>query len=231
VRPGSTGTDALTGQTLPRRRLVALATLRPTLVDLIRADHPDIADDALIALETANAYRSRYVEQLLRRERGTFSEVDAEIVQAIAKQETLAGNVDEDFARTRSVGEQASDLIASFGGSWMFILLFAAFLAGWMMWNAARGTAAFDPFPYILLNLILSTLAAIQAPIIMMSQRRQEMRDRLRARSDYQVNLKAELEIRMLHEKLDDLIAREWQRLEEARNVQIELLEATRKRH
>ncbi len=216
--------DAIDGTAHPRSSLVPLGTLRPALTALIRADHPGLADAALIASATANRYRSRYIEQLLRHERGAFTALDAEIVKSVANQETLAGNLDADFTADRTLGDRAADTLASFGGSWAFLLTFAAFLAAWMLWNQSRGPGAFDPFPFILLNLILSTIAAVQAPIIMMSQRRQESRDRMRARSDYQVNLKAELEIRMLHEKIDHLISREWQRLEEARSVQLEML-------
>lgn len=218
--------DAIDGRDLPRHRLVRLGALRPALMALIRQDHPALSDTDLIGTDTANRYRSRYLEQLLRHERGAFSDLDAEIVKSIANQETVAENIEDDTAGARSFGDRAADALATFGGSWAFLITFSAFLAAWMLWNRAQGTQAFDPFPFILLNLILSTLAAVQAPIIMMSQRRQEARDRRRARSDYQVNLKAELEIRLLHEKIDHLIAREWQRLEEARAVQLELLDS-----
>ena len=119
--------------------------------------------------------------------------------------------------------------MASFGGSWTFLIAFFAVLLIWIATNVAwaqRG--AFDPFPFILLNLVLSCLAAIQAPIIMMSQQRQESKDRLRSLNDYRVNLKAELEIRHLHEKLDHLISRQWQRLAEIQELQIELLQERR---
>ena len=123
-------------------------------------------------------------------------------------------------------GQRLSDRIASFGGSWRFIILFGAVLFGWIILNAIfllnRG---FDPYPFILLNLILSCLAAIQAPIIMMSQNRAEARDRLRAENDYEINLKAELEIRHLHEKIDHLLRRQYNRLFEIQQIQIELLE------
>lgn len=218
------GRDAIDGTEHPCHALVPLGSLRPALIALIRTEHPTLGDSDLITTTSANRYRSRYIEQLLRRERGAFTELDAEIVQSIANQETLAGNIEDDFAGSRSLGDRAADALASFGGSWAFLITFSAFLAGWMLWNRAQGAQAFDPFPFILLNLVLSTIAAVQAPIIMMSQRRQESRDRMRARSDYQVNLKAELEIRLLHEKIDHLIAREWQRLEEARAVQLEML-------
>ena len=104
--------------------------------------------------------------------------------------------------------------MASFGGSWRFLILFAAFMVAWMGLNTwLLASRAFDPYPYILLNLVLSCLAAVQAPVIMMSQNRQEARDRLRAKNDYLVNLKAELEIRLLHEKLDHLLRHQWERL------------------
>jgi uncharacterized membrane protein len=118
-----------------------------------------------------------------------------------------------------------SDVIASFGGSWSFIILFGLILAVWMAYNEIWPERdRFDEYPFILLNLVLSTLAAIQAPIIMMSQKRQESKDRLRSESDYRVNLKAELEIRHLHEKMDHLISRQWQRLAEIQQMQIETM-------
>ena len=226
----ATGLDATDATEHPRHDLVALHTLRPSLVRLIRVDHPGIADDALVSQATANRYRSRYVEQMLRRERGVLSQLDVEIVKSIAAQETISDNPDDDEQPdNRAFADRASDSLASFGGSWTFILSFSFFLGFWMLWNSGKGSMAFDPFPFILLNLMLSALAAVQAPIIMMSQKRQESRDRSRARSDYQVNLKAELEIRLLHEKIDHLIAREWQRLEETHAVEQELFDSSRK--
>jgi uncharacterized membrane protein len=111
----------------------------------------------------------------------------------------------------------------------MFLITFGILLVIWMAINAVAGNqSAFDPYPFILLNLVLSCLAAIQAPIIMMSQKRQEAKDRLRSQNDYRVNLKAELEIRHLHEKLDHLISRQWQKLAEIQELQIELLQERR---
>ena len=122
-------------------------------------------------------------------------------------------------------GQRLSDKIASFGGSWKFIIIFFFILVFWISVNSLiLAFKPFDPYPFILLNLILSCLAAIQAPIIMMSQNRQEAKDRLRASHDYQINLKAELEIRQLHQKLDHLLSRQWERLVEIQEVQIELL-------
>ena len=124
-----------------------------------------------------------------------------------------------------------SDALAAFGGSWAFLTSFAALLLGWMMLNLVQGeTKAFDPYPFILLNLVLSCLAAVQAPIIMMSQKRQEAKDRLRSINEYQVNLKAELEIRHLHEKVDYLITKQWQRLAEIQQIQLEIMLEQRKK-
>ena len=142
------------------------------------------------------------------------------------RHETIGRDVDAAFDERRTFGQRVSDRIATFGGSWTFILSFFAFLVVWMAINVAIGlTQAFDPYPFILLNLVLSCLAAIQAPIIIMSQKRQEARDRLRAENDYRVNLKAELEIRHLHEKIDHLLTKQWERLAEIQQIQLELLQ------
>jgi uncharacterized membrane protein len=133
--------------------------------------------------------------------------------------------VDAELDQTLSLGERLSDRVATFGGSWRFLCLFAAVMVTWMGVNSwLLAGHPFDPFPYILLNLLLSCLAAVQAPVIMMSQNRQESRDRLRARNDYLVNLKAELDIRLLHEKLDHLLRHQWERLLEIQEIQIELM-------
>ena len=124
-----------------------------------------------------------------------------------------------------TLGEALADRIATFGGSWRFIIVFGSVLLVWILINTiALAAKPFDPYPFILLNLILSCLAAIQAPVIMMSQNRQETKDRLRSENDYRVNLKAELEIRHLHEKVDHLLSRQWERLAEIQQIQIELL-------
>ena len=129
----------------------------------------------------------------------------------------------------RTAGQRAADALATFGGSWAFIVAFAAFLGAWVVINTdvlQPRQQAWDPYPYVFLNLILSMLAAIQAPIIMMSQNRAAERDRRQAQADYEVNLKAELEIRRLHDRLDFLREREWAELVAAQRRQIEMLEA-----
>ena len=125
-------------------------------------------------------------------------------------------------------GQRAADAVARFGGSWTFIILFAVVLCGWVVLNsvllARNGGKGFDPYPYILLNLFLSMLASIQAPVILMSQNRQGEKDRLEARNDYEINLKAELEIMALHEKMDALKIKQWDELIALQQEQIRLL-------
>lgn len=222
---------AITGRERPKKDLVRLDTLRPALAERIRADHPALTDEALIDRAEINRYRNLHVEEMLRAELDEFSELDKQVAESIANQETIAENVEDDFLEHRTLGQRLSDHLASFGGSWTFLISFGVFLLIWMAINIAIGqTKSFDPYPFILLNLVLSCIAAIQAPIIMMSQKRQEAKDRLRARNDYQVNLKAELEIRHLHEKLDHLITKQWQRLAEIQQIQLEMLQDSRRR-
>jgi uncharacterized membrane protein len=217
---------AISGKERPRRDMVSLDMVRPTLAERIRRDHPQLAPDAFISLAELAHYRTLYVEELLKEEHGELTELDRQVAESIAKQETLAENVDEEFEEKWTLGERLSDHLASFGGSWSFITMFGVVLAVWMAFNIfAIEADRFDPYPYILLNLVLSTLAAIQAPIIMMSQKRQEAKDRLRSQNDYLVNLKAELEIRHLHEKVDHLLSRQWQRLAEIQQMQLELMQ------
>jgi uncharacterized membrane protein len=163
---------------------------------------------------------------VLEDELGELSALDNEVIESLQQHEILASNIAEQFETKLTFGERLSDRIASFGGSWRFIITFGVVIVLWIAINVALlATRAFDPFPFILLNLILSCLAALQAPVIMMSQNRAEARDRLRAENDYKVNLKAELEIRHLHEKIDHLLRRQYNRLFEIQQIQIELLE------
>jgi uncharacterized membrane protein len=171
-------------------------------------------------------YRTRYVEEMLARERGELSELERQVVESVAREEMVSRNVEQAWRDRRTVGERTADVVADFGGSWKFIIIFMAILLLWIAFNVwAVSQAVFDPFPFILLNLVLSCLAAMQAPIIMMSQKRQEAKDRLRSENDYRINLKAELEIRHLHEKMDHLINRQWERLTEIQQIQLEIMQ------
>jgi uncharacterized membrane protein len=196
------------------------------VVDQIRKTHAAWSTDDVICLRCLNHLRADYVQQVLEAERGELSELEAEVVRSLQEQESVSQNVNIEFDRQRTLGDRLADRMAEFGGSWRFISLFAAVLVGWIAVNSvALLRQPFDPYPYILLNLVLSCLAAIQAPIIMMSQNRQEAKDRMRAEHDYQVNLKAELEIRHLHWKMDQLLRHQWQRLLDIQQIQLDLME------
>ncbi|PBC05355.1 DUF1003 domain-containing protein [Mesorhizobium sp. WSM3860] len=217
--------SAISGRKFRKRDLVRIDDLRPSLADRIRSDHPDLPRGARISREELSRYRMRYMEELLQQEHGEFSELDRQVVESIARQDTISENSEEEFEEHRSFADRVSDNMAEFGGSWWFLISFAAVLLIWIGINLFEGTTgAFDPYPFILLNLLLSCIAAIQAPIIMMSQKRQEAKDRLRSFNDYRVNLKAELEVRHLHEKLDYLISRQWQRLAEMQQMQLDAM-------
>ncbi len=219
------GVCALTGREVPLRDLVPFYALSAGLAEMIRRDRPEIAADALIDRREVARLRDRHIRDLLAEERGELTALEADVARSIAAADTISTDVAADYAGGRTFGERLSDGLASFGGSWTFILIFAAVLVVWMAINVAMAVRAFDPYPFILLNLVLSCLAAIQAPIIMMSQKRQETKDRLRSESDYRVNLKAELEIRSLHEKLDHLLSHQWQRLAEIQQMQVEIMQ------
>lgn len=212
-------------------RLLSAALVSTPVADLIRREFPGFSSEGLICQEDLNRYRIRYIQGLLEEEKGELTSLEQQVLDSLARQETLSANTDAEFERELSVGERLADKIAAVGGSWGFICGFGAFLLLWIVGNSlVLLYRPFDPYPFILLNLVLSCLAAIQAPIIMMSQNRQEAKDRLRSENDYRVNLKAELEIRHLHEKIDHLLSRQWERLAEIQRIQVELLsEMTRR--
>jgi uncharacterized membrane protein len=210
---------------LPPEELRPLAHVGRGVTAALRADFGTLPADGFVCRDDLARYRRAEVERLLEAERGELTALDREVLESLAAGATVAEDVTAAYAERRSVGERAADAVAGFGGSWAFIAVFCAVLVGWMAVNIVAIGRAFDPYPFILLNLVLSCIAALQAPIIMMSQRRQEARDRIRAENDYKVNLKAELEIRHLHEKLDHLLARQWERLAEMQRIQIEMLE------
>ena len=200
--------------------------IRPSLLEFAKKKVPDLDSKAFICFEDLGNFRKDYVKEVLEEEIGELSALDEEVIQSLEQHEILSEDISRQFVKELTFGERLSDHIAEFGGSWKFLISFGAVLFVWIVVNGVvLATHAFDPYPFILLNLILSCLAAVQAPIIMMSQNRVEARDRLRGENDYKVNLKAELEIRHLHEKLDHLLRRQYNRLFEIQQIQIELLE------
>lgn len=205
--------------------------LRPALVDLIRRDVPDWPENGRICAECLQKYRQIYLTQLLADETGELGALEAEVAQVLSRGTLLTPlTAPDEQERALRFGERMADRVAEWGGSWGFILGFVAVLILWMAGNVIGVFfRPFDPYPFILLNLALSCVAALQAPIIMMSQRRQEAQDRRRAENDYQINLKAELELRQLHEKIDHQMTHQWQRLLEVQRIQVDLLHEMRR--
>jgi uncharacterized membrane protein len=201
----------------------------PAVAELIQRTTGNWSDKGWICSEDLHRYRHEYVKSLLEAERGELTALDNEVLESLRQQEILSRNPEEELQAGLTAGERLADRVAAFGGSWRFLILFAVVLVLWIAVNSvALIIRPFDPYPFIFLNLVLSCLAAIQAPVIMMSQIRQESRDRLHAMHDYQVNLKAELEIRHLHQKVDHLLSHQWERLVEIQEIQMELINETR---
>jgi uncharacterized membrane protein len=222
-------TCSISGKPFPVRSLQSLGSLRPSLTEQIMRDHPKLSHEALISTVELDKYRMKYVEDMLLAEHGELTALDREVAKSIADHDTIAANIEDVYDDHRSIGDQLADKLSRLGGSWYFLIGFGVFLACWMALNVLiYAKWSFDPYPFIFLNLMLSCLAAIQAPVILMSQRRAEQKDRLRAESDYRVNLKAELEIRHLHEKLDYLVSKQWERLMEIQQLQLETLQENR---
>ncbi len=216
---------AVCGKIFRNQDLIPGEAVRDAVAKEIALDHPDWSRESFICRPDLMLYRSKYVHFLLESEKGEITTLEQEVLQSIQQHELLAKNVDMEFEQKWSFGERLADRIATFGGSWSFLICFGVFLVLWIGMNSlVLLWRPRDPYPFIFLNLILSCIAAIQAPIIMMSQNRQEAKDRVRSQHDYQVNLKAELEIRHLHEKIDHLISNQWDRLTKIQEIQLDLL-------
>ena len=205
--------------------LFPLEMIRDPVIKIIQKEHPDLPKKGYICADDLNRYRIEYIKEVLEEEKGELSAIEEEVVRSIKEQETVSKDIYVEYEQRISFGDRLSDRLATYGGSWRFIITFFTILWVWIIFNSAMLLfKAFDPYPFILLNLVLSCLAAIQAPIILMSQNRQDAKDRLRSEYDYRVNLKAELEIRHLHQKLDHFLNREWQTLLEIQEIQIEFM-------
>jgi uncharacterized membrane protein len=200
--------------------------VREAVVETIRKTYPDWSSSGFICISDLNQFRANYVKNVLEKEKGEISTIEEQVIRSVKENELLSKNINTEFEQKLTFGERLADKIADFGGSWNFMVIFGGVLLLWVAVNSMILIwRPFDPYPFILLNLVLSCLAAIQAPVILMSQNRQESRDRLRSEHDYLINLKAELEIRHLHEKIDHLLMNQWQRLLEIQQIQMELME------
>lgn len=220
----NTFVSAISGSEFPLSERVLCQFVSLSILDLIKQDYPQITDEDAISLSELNLYREKYIANYLSRGLGELSQLESNVMHSLNENKLIVNQID-DAPTQLTFGQRVADRVADFGGSWTFIISFCFFILVWICLNAYWfANKGFDPYPFILLNLILSCIAALQAPVIMMSQNRQEEKDRERARNDYMINLKSELEIRMLHEKLDHLMLHQQQELIEIQKVQIEMM-------
>ena len=216
----------ITNQEFKKYETVQGKDLQKEIFDLINVDFPNFKIEDYISIKELNKYRRLFFANLISQEKGEMEKLDQDVVEAIRDNSILSENIKDEVEKDSTLGQRVADKVASFGGSWTFIIIFFTFLLIWMFLNFwMLHNKGFDPYPFILLNLILSCLAAIQAPIIMMSQNRQEDKDRERAKHDYKINLKAELEIKLLSEKIDHLLVHQNKKLLEIQEMQIQYLE------
>lgn len=221
----STFRSDLSGKEFPENEKISAKNIRQSLLHFINKTHPNFSKSCFLSIEEMNDYREKYISEFLNKKLGNLTEVEKQVIQSVSKNTMISTEVEEDEQEI-TFGQKLADKVAEFGGSWGFIIFFMTFLVAWILLNVFwLSNHGFDPYPFILLNLILSCIAAIQAPVIMMSQNRQEEKDRERAKKDYKINLKSELEIRELHEKIDHLIIHYQQDLLEIQKTQIDLLE------
>jgi len=209
----------------PVREQVSGGSIRPAILDKIKESNPTFNEDSLIALQELNQFREKYISDYLSQELKAISKLEKTVLDKFKERTTISDKILDDTADIPTFGQLMADHVATFGGSWTFIIYFGLFLVLWISINVfVFYNKGFDPYPFILLNLLLSCIAAIQAPVIMMSQNRQDEKDRDRSKNDYMINLKAELEIKALHEKIDHLIIYQQEQLLEIQKVQIEMM-------
>jgi uncharacterized membrane protein len=220
----ATFVSAISGKEFPAKETVVLKLLRNSILNLIKEDYPTIDANQHIAIIELNSYREKYISKYLQADIDDLSDLEKNVISSMSDDKSIVNKV-IDKEEVRTFGQKIADHVADFGGSWTFIISFLSFILLWICLNVIfLANSEFDPYPFILLNLILSCVAALQAPVIMMSQNRQEEKDRERAKQDYMINLKSELEIRSLHEKIDHLIINQQEELIEIQKVQIEMM-------
>ncbi len=225
-------TCSITGAIVTDKDGVMWMQLRPTLQDFVKTIHDGIDAGSFISYDALNEILHAYVASLTAEETKAHDVLMHDVNKQYELDETLQPiNPRTAEDKQLSFGERLSDKIADFGGSWKFIIIFMSILVAWMILNSLfLMNKGFDPYPYILLNLMLSCVAALQAPVIMLSQNRQEDKDRERAEYDFKVNLKAETEIRLLHKKLDHLLLHQHRNMIELFQLHLDLTEQVQQR-
>lgn len=204
---------------------VHLKTIDTDIRSFILQKNKKLTIESQIPFITFMNYHFEYIKEKIIQDQNETKKINQEMLEQLKNKQIISQNLNTTINQKATFGQKSADAIAKFGGSWPFIFLFVVILGSWILLNTLHFLGlSFDRYPFILLNLVLSCLAAIQAPIIMMSQNRQATRDRIAADHDYQTNLKAELEISLLHEKIDYLMSLQWQQMLELQQLQIELL-------
>ena len=214
------------GITYPISERIAGLLISPSILNLIRKEFPDFQETDFMSMQELAIFREKYMVEFLHKEMGELNTLEKKVLDSLNEKTSLTDKAEESLVPVElTYGQRLADKVASFGGSWTFIIYFGVFILIWIIINIVfLANKSFDPYPFILLNLILSCIASLQAPVIMMSQNRQEEKDRERAKKDYMINLKSELEIRILHEKIDHLMLHQQQDLIEIQKVQIDMM-------
>lgn len=211
--------------------LISTDIIHPPILDVMRGKVSAWNGKGYVCRLDYQKIKNDYVRDVLEEDKGQLTHLEKDVLRNLKQHDFLSKNINKQFDKDLTLGQRVADRVAEFGGSWFFILTFISVLIVWIIVNAFFLTSkAFDPYPFILLNLVLSCLAALQAPIIMMSQNRKSDKDRLQSEYDYKINLKAELEIRHLNEKIDHLLSYQWQRLLEIQQLQVEMMEDLQKK-
>jgi uncharacterized membrane protein len=211
--------------------LVPAGLVRASIAEVITKEHPAWFPEGYICRADLNRFRIKYVQNVLEKEKNEYALLKEPVSYGVKEEDHLPENINVEFEKELTFGEHLADKLADFAGSWTFIAVFVGILFFWIALNTyVLLSRPFDPYPYILLNLVLSALAALQAPVIIMSQNRQEIRDRLHAERDYQVNIHTEFEIHRLHKKIDHLLTGQGQRLLEIQNITVELMDEMAKK-
>ena len=220
----------VSNQEITSAKALKISDIQVPLRNFVLNKFSKAKNEDFISEESYELLLNEYVESLLNTDRGELSRLELEVIKSIKESEIFSTHLKDSAQDKLTFGERMADVLAALGGSWFFVLFFLLFLGIWISFNYfSIPSMRFDPHPFILLNLILSSLAALQAPVIMMSQNRAETKDRIRSEHDYQINLKAEIEIRSLHQKMDHLLMKQMQHLTEIQQLQIDLLEKIRK--
>jgi uncharacterized membrane protein len=219
-------TCAISGKECTAEHAVPLSALHQTIQQYVFRNYPGTTTDSIISDEQLINLEKNYLNEILTNELGELDDLEKEVLNSISQSKILSEKIEDIMDEETTFGDRLSDKVASFGGSWKFIIAFFSFMAFWIVLNVVLlHDKVFDPYPFILLNLLLSCLASIQAPLIMMSQNRVEAKDRTRSEHDYKINLKSELEIQLLHKKIDHLLIHQNKHLLEMQRIQAEMME------